>query len=110
MRISKLMAMLGTAAVVGLASVASLTGPVAAETVIHRGNGAEPESLDPHKLTGVPEANILYDIGEGLLVAMGQRAAMSLWGHTSPEEYAMANTDPQSSIRGRKELTHAVLA
>lgn len=33
-------------------------------------------------------------IGEGLLVAMSQRVAISLWGHTSPEEYAMANTDP----------------
>ena len=68
MRISKLMASLGTAALLGLASVASLTGPAAAETVFHRGNGAEPESLDPHKLTGVPEANILYDLSEGLLV------------------------------------------
>jgi oligopeptide transport system substrate-binding protein len=68
MRISKLMATLGTAALLGLASAASLTGPAAAETVIHRGNGAEPESLDPHKLTGVPEANILYDLSEGLLV------------------------------------------
>ncbi|MCI0429807.1 MAG: peptide ABC transporter substrate-binding protein, partial [Rhodospirillales bacterium] len=68
MRISRLMAMLGAAVVIGLAGVASLTGPAAAETVIHRGNGAEPESLDPHKLTGVPEANILYDLGEGLLV------------------------------------------
>jgi len=68
MRVSKLMAMLGTAAMVGLASVTSLTGPAAAETVIHRGNGAEPESLDPHKLTGVPEANLTYDLSEGLLV------------------------------------------
>jgi hypothetical protein len=42
-------------------------------------------------------------IGEGLLVAMGQRVAMSLWGHTSPEEYAMANTDPQPRWEQRKE-------
>ena len=68
MRISKFMATLGTAALLGLASAASITGPAAAETVFHRGNGAEPESLDPHKLTGVPEANILYDLSEGLLV------------------------------------------
>ena len=59
MRISKLVTTLGTVAVLGLTSVVSITGPAAAETVIHRGNGAEPESLDPHKLTGVPEANIL---------------------------------------------------
>ena len=37
-----------------------------ADTVINRGNGAEPETLDPQKLTGVPEANIAYDLYEGL--------------------------------------------
>ncbi len=39
-----------------------------AETVLHRGNGAEPETLDHHKSTGVTEANIIYDLQEGLLV------------------------------------------
>src|SRR5215469_11187329 len=39
---------------------------VQAETVLNRGNGAEPETLDPQKLTGVPEANIAYDLYEGL--------------------------------------------
>jgi hypothetical protein len=47
-------------------------------------------------------------IGEGLLVAMGQRVAMSLWGHTSPEEYAMGNTDPQARSASRKGQSHAV--
>jgi hypothetical protein len=47
-------------------------------------------------------------IGEGLLVAMGQRVAMSLWGHTSPEEYAMANTDPNGRSIGRKDQSRAV--
>jgi oligopeptide transport system substrate-binding protein len=37
-----------------------------AETVLNRGNGAEPETLDPQKLTGVPEANIAYELYEGL--------------------------------------------
>jgi oligopeptide transport system substrate-binding protein len=37
-----------------------------AESVLNRGNGAEPESLDPHKATGVPEANIIFDMLEGL--------------------------------------------
>jgi len=37
-----------------------------ADTVVNRGNGAEPETLDPQKLTGVPEANISYDLYEGL--------------------------------------------
>jgi hypothetical protein len=33
--------------------------------------------------------------GEGLLVTAGQRVWVNLYGHTSPEEYAMANTDPE---------------
>ncbi|HEY4163054.1 MAG TPA: peptide ABC transporter substrate-binding protein [Dongiaceae bacterium] len=37
-----------------------------AETVLHRGNGAEPETLDPQKATGVPEANAQYELFEGL--------------------------------------------
>jgi len=46
-------------------------------------------------------------IGEGLLVAMGQRVAMSLWGHTSPEEYAMANTDPRPRTIGMEDIDYA---
>lgn len=38
-----------------------------AESVLHRGNGAEPETLDIHQSTGVPEANILRDLFEGLI-------------------------------------------
>ncbi len=38
----------------------------AAEQVLHRGNGAEPETLDPQKSTGVTEANIQYQMFEGL--------------------------------------------
>ena len=38
-----------------------------AESVLHRGNGAEPETLDIHKSTGLPEANIQRDLFEGLL-------------------------------------------
>lgn len=37
-----------------------------AEMVLHRGNGAEPETMDPQKSTGVTEANIQYEIFEGL--------------------------------------------
>ena len=32
-----------------------------------RGNGTEPESLDPQKVSGVPEANIIRDLLEGLV-------------------------------------------
>ena len=47
-------------------------------------------------------------IGEGLLVAMGQRVAMSLWGHTSAQEFAMANTDATGRTVCRKERSHAI--
>jgi oligopeptide transport system substrate-binding protein len=34
--------------------------------VVHRGNGDEPQTLDPHLAEGVPSANILRDLFEGL--------------------------------------------
>ena len=37
------------------------------ETVLHRGNSAEPESLDPHKARSTQAADVLRDIGEGLV-------------------------------------------
>jgi oligopeptide transport system substrate-binding protein len=40
---------------------------IQAETILHRGNGAEPETLDIHKSSGVPEANIQRDLFEGLV-------------------------------------------
>lgn len=38
----------------------------AALQVLHKGNGAEPESLDPHRAESVTAANILRDLFEGL--------------------------------------------
>ncbi len=40
---------------------------LAAEQVLHRGNGSEPQSLDPHKSEGVPSSNIQRDLFEGLV-------------------------------------------
>jgi oligopeptide transport system substrate-binding protein len=40
---------------------------VVGETVLRRGNGQEPESLDPHKARSVQAADVLRDIGEGLV-------------------------------------------
>jgi oligopeptide transport system substrate-binding protein len=34
--------------------------------VLHKGNGAEPQTLDPHKAEGVPSSNVLRDLFEGL--------------------------------------------
>jgi oligopeptide transport system substrate-binding protein len=36
-------------------------------TVLHRGNGAEPQSLDPHRGEGVPSSNIQRDLFDGLV-------------------------------------------
>ncbi|EWY39256.1 peptide ABC transporter substrate-binding protein [Skermanella stibiiresistens SB22] len=53
----------------GLALALTSTSAVAsrAEVVLKRGNGAEPESLDPAISTGVPESFIQMDIFEGLV-------------------------------------------
>ncbi|WP_225770084.1 peptide ABC transporter substrate-binding protein [Inquilinus sp. Marseille-Q2685] len=40
-----------------------------AEMVLNRGNGSEPETLDVHKSSGVPESFIQMDLYEGLLMA-----------------------------------------
>jgi oligopeptide transport system substrate-binding protein len=34
--------------------------------IFHFGNGSEPQGIDPHVVTGVPEHNILIALGEGL--------------------------------------------
>ncbi len=38
------------------------------ESVLHYGNGAEPQGLDPHVVTGVPEAHLVRALFEGLAV------------------------------------------
>jgi oligopeptide transport system substrate-binding protein len=39
---------------------------LAKEQVLHRGNGSEPGTLDPHRSEGVPASHILRDLYEGL--------------------------------------------
>lgn len=39
---------------------------LASEQVVRRGNGEEPETLDPHLAQGIPAAHILRDLFEGL--------------------------------------------
>ena len=41
---------------------------LAAEQVLHKGNGTEPQTLDPHRAQGVPEGNILRDLFEPLVM------------------------------------------
>ena len=40
---------------------------LAAEQVLNKNNGAEPQTLDPHRAEGVPSSNILRDLFEGLV-------------------------------------------
>jgi len=39
---------------------------LAEQQVLYRGNGEEPQTLDPHRAEGAPSANILRDLFEGL--------------------------------------------
>ena len=40
---------------------------LAAVQILRKGNGAEPESLDPHRAEGVTASNVLRDLFEGLI-------------------------------------------
>ena len=42
-------------------------GDLADKQVLHRGNGEEPDTLDPHLVEGVPASNIVRDLFEGLV-------------------------------------------
>jgi oligopeptide transport system substrate-binding protein len=60
--------------VVNAYSYAAITTDI---ITLHRGNGAEPETLDLHKSSGIPEATIQRDLFEGLVTesAMGELIA-----------------------------------
>ena len=47
---------------------AMLAGLASAEMIYHRGNTAEPETLDPSKASTTYEAHILRDLFEGLVM------------------------------------------
>jgi oligopeptide transport system substrate-binding protein len=55
----------GPAAVVRVGGATGME--LAAEQVLHWGNGSEPQGLDPHKSEGVPGSNIQRDLFEGLI-------------------------------------------
>ncbi len=54
---------LGLAAVLAIASAVT----AGAEVVFHRGNDGEPESVDPHKVSGTWENRVVGDMFEGLV-------------------------------------------
>jgi oligopeptide transport system substrate-binding protein len=59
------------ASVLYCASAAAVAAPpagteLAVEQVLRRGNGAEAQTLDPHKAEGVPSSHVMRDLFEGL--------------------------------------------
>jgi oligopeptide transport system substrate-binding protein len=58
---------LGVLASRGIAPLGALSPAGAAEIVYHRGNSADPETLDQHKTSTVSEDHILRDLYEGLV-------------------------------------------
>ena len=44
------------------------TSILAAKQILHKGNGSQPQTLDPHKGEGVPGSNIQRDLFEGLVI------------------------------------------
>jgi oligopeptide transport system substrate-binding protein len=58
-------------AAMGAASAADVPAGVALaqKQTLVRNNGSEVQSLDPHKIEGVPESNISRDLFEGLLIS-----------------------------------------
>ncbi len=51
----------------GAAADGSRAAATPAGNILRRGNGAEPQTLDPHRAQGVPASNILRDLFEGLV-------------------------------------------
>ncbi|MFH8134675.1 oligopeptide ABC transporter substrate-binding protein OppA [Pantoea osteomyelitidis] len=72
----KSLAAIGVVAALGALagnSVLAATVPagveLAAKQELVKGNGDEVQSLDPHKIEGVPEANVNHDLLEGLVIS-----------------------------------------
>ena len=58
---------MGLLAVLLLQPLTGVAQELAEQQILHKGNGAEPQTLDPHKAEGVPSSNIQRDLYEGLV-------------------------------------------
>ena len=54
--------------ILGITLAGTLASLASAEMIYHRGNTAEPDTLDPSKASTTYEANILRDLFEGLVM------------------------------------------
>lgn len=61
-------AVVGLAAINANAAVVPDDVKLAEKQVLVRNNGSEPQSLDPHKIEGVPEAALARDLFEGITI------------------------------------------
>ena len=72
-----------------------------AETVLRRGNGSEPKTIDPQIAEGTPEANIMLDLFEGLTTRDGAAniipGVSSMPGSATLTPPPAANTDSSST-------------
>ena len=71
MRFSALLLLLPVITVLSLLACGSGESNVVTgnrEGILHVGNGTEPQGLDPHVVTGIPESNIVSALFEGLTV------------------------------------------
>lgn len=55
-------------------------------SVLTRNNVTEPQSLDPHQITGVPEINVVRDLFEGLVETDAQGKNRACRGRTVGEQ------------------------
>jgi oligopeptide transport system substrate-binding protein len=58
---------LALAGVIAVVTMSCAAGYADAETVLRRGNGTEPETLDPAKSESLENSNIQFDLFEGLV-------------------------------------------
>lgn len=83
----------------------------AAETTLRRANSAEPELLDPQKITGLSEANVVADLFESLITLDADRhpvpgAAMS-WDVSADQKTWTFHLRPNSKWSDGTPLTSA---
>ncbi len=83
----------------------------AAETVLRRSNSAEPDSLDPQKITGLSEANVVMDLFEPLIALDADRhpvpGAAASWDVSADQKTWTFHLRPNAKWSDGTPLTSA---
>ena len=93
----------GLGLVLGLLTIglAGCGGPAAEEAgVVRIGNGGEPRDLDPHTITGTPEAQVIFCLMEGLVTYHPTDDSIPYAGAAERWEVSAVGR-PNSRISGR---------